>query len=290
MKGLIKKLALNGILDENKLNNTSYTTIITSTLVLVNGIPVKQSPYRKEGKVEYVLQIDCLEYKLSGIEDKECDIQVKITGKENKSDDFTSLKDRSILDAYYSIKFLEANMSRFPQYGNVIRSYVNTFFGKLISDYAKYNAYDKEPYCNILVCGHFCVTYYYGLGLTFNSMHGDFVIGHLLYDMNPSGIAVLNYAYQYGERQPTPGIKYIQPGFKKYFESIYLNNRYVSQLTSDNIISMQKQFDRFKEVSPGHAYNFVINALYDSLDDVDATENVAKVFNQAVSFYNTNSI
>ncbi len=288
MKGLIKKLAVDGLLDESKLTNTSYTTIITSTLVLVNGIPVKQSPYRKEGKVEYILQIDCLEYKLSGIEDKDCDIQVKITDKENKSYGFTSLKDYSISETYYFIKFLEANMASFPQYKNVIRSYINIFFGKLISTRAKYDGYEREPYYNILVCDHFYITYYYGFGLTFNSIYGDFVIGHNLHDMNPRGIAMLAYIHNYGEKQTTSSIKLIQPVFKKYFESIYNNCRFIAD--EGSVIPLQSYFEKFKNVASNNLDSYVMTSFYDNLDDERTLRNVGEVFKEAVSFYNTNSI
>lgn len=302
MKGLIKKLALDVILDESKLNNTSYTSTITSTitstLVLVNGVLVNQSSPNKEGKVEYIFQIDCLEYKLSGIEDKDCDIQIKLTDKENQPDGFGSLKEYSILAAYYFIRFLEANMASFPQFKNVIRSYINDFFGAIISARAKYNGYEREPYYNILICDHFYITYYYGFGLTFNSIYGDFVLGHRLHDMNPRAIAMLAYIHNYGEKQTTSSIRLIQPIFKKYFECNYIFKKYFENIYNDcgfiedegSAIPLQSYFEKFKNVASNNVDSYVMAAFYDNLDDERTLRNVSDVFKEAVSFYNTNSI
>lgn len=286
MQGLLNSLDIGKPFLIEDLNDTSVATIITTHTTLVNGIPVKSGPNQEKDSVKYIIKLGWLEYTLKGISEVSMDISVDIRD-DVKNRPMFSLRDVGVKEAYQYLKVLEANIDKFPYYRNIIRSYINVFFGDLLrQNLAKAHIQDA-PSVNILVTNNFYLTYHYRLGTTLSSMYGNFVIGHLLEDMNPAGVAILYYIYKYTmDIDVVPNIKFRDKGFESELEndfSIALIN-YKGWNVKNREVSLSDFAYKFTDMNEQEVLPYLLESLYGYLDDRGIVTSIVDLFRQAIAF------
>lgn len=287
MQGLLNKLEVGKPFLIGELSDVCVTTMLTSHTTLVNGIPVKSGPNCEKDTTKYLIKLGCLEYILTGIDSTNIDISISIIDDPRNQGKF-SLRLVDLKLAYLYLKTLEANIYLFPYYSNVIRSYINIFFGSLLRSNALTNDHQGDPSSNILVTKTFYLSYYYGLGVSLSSMSGNFVLGHMLQDMYPGGVAILHYIYKYvNENGVVDNVKFHMKGYEPNF----INDFAISQIehpewTAKNMstISRDDFFNKFTNMEERSVLPYMLENLYGYLDDRGVVDGIVGLFRQAITF------
>jgi hypothetical protein len=286
MQGLLNSLEIGKPFPIEDLNDTSVATIITTHKTLVDGIPVDFGPNQEKDSVKYIIKLGWLEYTLKGIADVYTDILVDIRNDVSNKDMF-SLREIDIKKAYLYLKVLEANIDRFPYYRNVIRSYINVFFGDLLRQKLAKACSRDATSTNVLITNNFYLTHHYELGATLSSMHGNFVIGHLLEDMNPAGVAILYYIYKYTmDTDVVPNIKFRDKGFEFELKDDFSNAQinYKGWNTKNREVSLSDFTNKFTDMKEQEVLPYLLESLCGYLDDRGVVSSIVGLFHQAIAF------